>query len=132
LYHIKNLKCARRGKVFVTVIDSRYKGLITEVAQMPAFNVVRFKVKEGRENEFLRAHQEARPGFSGFTQGHMVKTGDRQYCFIGEWKSFDDIAGAREKMISMLNTFRDCLEDLGGGLGVTDPVSGTSVLEIKN
>jgi len=30
----------------------------------------------------------------------------------------------------MLDSFRDMLEDLGGGLGVTDPVSGEAVLEI--
>ena len=33
-------------------------------------------------------------------------------------------------MIAMLETFRDTLEDLGGGLGVTDPVSGEAVLEM--
>lgn len=99
---------------------------------MSAFNVVKFKVKAGRENDFLRAHQEARPGFSGFVKANMIKTGDRTYCFIGEWKSFEDIAQARTKMIAMLEGFRDCLEDLGHGLGVTDPASGASVLEIKN
>jgi hypothetical protein len=31
-------------------------------------------------------------------------------------------------MIAMLDTFRERLEDLGGGLGVTDPVSGEAVL----
>jgi hypothetical protein len=33
-------------------------------------------------------------------------------------------------MIAMLDTFRDTLEDQGGGLGVTDPVSGEVVLEM--
>jgi len=33
-------------------------------------------------------------------------------------------------MIAMLDSFRDTLEDLGGGLGVTDPVSGEAVLEM--
>lgn len=33
-------------------------------------------------------------------------------------------------MIATLDTFRDTLEDLGGGLGVTDPVSGEVVLEL--
>jgi hypothetical protein len=31
----------------------------------------------------------------------------------------------------MLNSFRDCLDDLGGGIGVTDPVSGEAVLTLK-
>ncbi len=99
---------------------------------MSAFNVVRFRVKPGRENDFLRAHQEARPGFDGFIKANLIKTGERSYCFIGEWNSFEDIARAREKMIAMLDSFRDCLEDMGSGLGVTDPVSGASVLQIKN
>jgi len=34
-------------------------------------------------------------------------------------------------MISTLVSFRDTLEDLGHGLGVTDPVSGPVVLAIK-
>jgi hypothetical protein len=34
-------------------------------------------------------------------------------------------------MISTLDTFRDTLEDLGGGLGITDPVSGPVVLALK-
>ena len=47
-----------------------------------------------------------------------------------EWDSFQNLAVARPKMIAMLDTFRDTPEDLGGGLGVTDPVSGEVVLEI--
>jgi hypothetical protein len=42
-----------------------------------------------------------------------------------------DFAGARPNMIAILDPFRDTLEDLGGGLGVTDPVSGPVVLELK-
>jgi hypothetical protein len=34
------------------------------------------------------------------------------------------------EMIAKLDTFRDTLEDLGGGLGVTEPVSGEVVLEL--
>ena len=32
-------------------------------------------------------------------------------------------------MIANLDMIRDLLEDLGGGLGVTDPVSGEAVFE---
>jgi hypothetical protein len=42
-----------------------------------------------------------------------------------------DLAAARPKMIATLDSFRDTLEDLGAGLGVTDPVSGPVVLELK-
>jgi hypothetical protein len=41
-----------------------------------------------------------------------------------------DIAAARPAMIANLDRFRDTLEDLGNGIGVTDPVSGEVVIEI--
>ena len=37
---------------------------------------------------------------------------------------------ARPKMIEMLDTFRNDLEDLGASLGVTDPVSGDVILNL--
>ena len=43
----------------------------------------------------------------------------------------DSMAAARPHMIATLDTFRDTLEDLGGDLGVTDPVSWPVVLELK-
>ena len=48
----------------------------------------------------------------------------------GEWDSYEKMAAARPGVIAMLDTFRDILEDLGSGLGVTDPVSGEVVLEM--
>jgi hypothetical protein len=43
----------------------------------------------------------------------------------------DALAKARPSMIKTLDSFRDMLDDLGGGLGVTDPVSGPVVLALK-
>ena len=40
------------------------------------------------------------------------------------------MAEARPQMIGLLDTFRASLEDLGNGLGVTDPVSGEVVLKL--
>jgi hypothetical protein len=60
----------------------------------------------------------------------VIRTGDRTYCIIGEWDSLQNLAVARPKMIATLDTFRGTLGDPGGGLGVTDPVSGEVVLEI--
>jgi len=97
---------------------------------MTAFNIVRFRVKPGREEDFLEANRRPRTDFAGFKRFVMVKTGDRRYCVIGEWDSVESLAAARPKMIATLDTFRDLLEDLGGGQGVTDPVSGEVVLEI--
>ena len=98
---------------------------------MTAFNAVRFRVKPGREQEFLDAHKAANRGFPGMRRFSMVKTGEGAYCVIGEWTSFEKIVAARPGMIAILDSFRDCLEDLGGGLGVTDPVAGISVMELK-
>jgi hypothetical protein len=99
---------------------------------MSAFNVVRFRIKPGRDQEFLDAHRKAaEEGFPGAQQIALIKTGDNSYCVVGEWKSFDHIVGARPRMLSLLDSFRDCLEDLGGGLGVTDPVSGETVFHVS-
>ena len=98
---------------------------------MTAFNIVRFRVQPGREEAFLEAHRRADPTFAGFRRGSLVKTGERAYCMVGEWDSFDTLAAARPKMIALLDSFRADLEDLGGGLGVTDPVSGEVVLDLK-
>ena len=68
--------------------------------------------------------------FAGFKRFVLIKTGDRSYCVLGEWDSLQALAAARPQMIAMLDTFRDTLEDLGSGLGVTDPVSGEAVLEM--
>jgi hypothetical protein len=97
---------------------------------MSAFNVVRFRVKPGREQDFIDAHRRADVTFKGFQRGALVRTGDRTFCFLGEWSSMDDLAAARPQMIALPDTFRDQLEDLGGGLGVTDPVSGEAVVTL--
>jgi hypothetical protein len=98
---------------------------------MTAFNVVRFKVKPGRDHEFLDAHRGVNANWPGLKKVNMIKTGERSYCIIAEWSDMDALAAARPNMIATLNSFRDTLEDLGGDLGVTDPVSGSVVLELK-
>jgi quinol monooxygenase YgiN len=98
---------------------------------MTAFNAVRFRVKPGREQEFLDAHKRVQSDWPGLKRVNMVKTGERAYCIIAEWEDMDALAGARPNMIATLDTFRDTLEDLGGGLGVTDPIAGPVVLELK-
>jgi hypothetical protein len=98
---------------------------------MTAFNVVRFRVKTGREQEFLDAHQKVEGDWPGLKHANIIKTGERTYCIIVEWVDMDTLAKARPDMIATLDSFRDTLEDLGGGLGVTDPVSGPVVLALK-
>jgi hypothetical protein len=64
-------------------------------------------------------------------RANIIKTGERAYCIVAEWADMDAIANARPSMVATLDSFRDTLEDLGGDLGVTDPVSGPVVLELK-
>lgn len=98
---------------------------------MTAFNVVRFKTKPGQEDAFIAAHQNADFKVDGFRRFSLVRTGEHSFCVIGEWDDMDSLAAARPKMIQVLNSFRHTLDDLGNGLGVTDPVSGMALLELK-
>ena len=98
---------------------------------MTAFNTVRFRVKPGRDQEFLDAHKNVEATWPGLTHANIIKTGDQIYCIIAEWTDVEALAQARPKMVATLNAFRDTLEDLGGGLGVTDAVSGPVVMPLK-
>ena len=98
---------------------------------MSAYNVVRFQVKPGREKEFLDHHRVFHASeLRGFRKASVIKTGEHSFCLIGEWGTMEDIVRARPQMIASLDGMRDLLEDLGGDLGVTDPVSGDAVLEL--
>jgi hypothetical protein len=98
---------------------------------MAAFNCVRFRVKPGREQEFLDAHRGVGANWAGMVHANLIKTGERDYCIIAEWTDIDALANTRPAMIATLDSFRDTLEDLGGGDGVTDPMTGPVVLPIK-
>ncbi len=99
---------------------------------MTAFNVVRFRVKPGQERHFVEAHRKMKPAFTGFLGGHLIQTGERTFCLVGEWRSLKNLVAARPAMIALLDGVRDQLEDLGGGLGVTDPVSGEVVAKLAS
>lgn len=98
---------------------------------MTAFNAVRFRVKPGRDKDFLDAHLRVERNWPGLRHANIIKTGDRTYCIVAEWSDMDALAAARPHMVATLDGFRDTLEDLGGGLGLTDPVSGPVVLALK-
>jgi quinol monooxygenase YgiN len=98
---------------------------------MTAFNAVRFRVKPGRDQEFLDAHKKVQANWPGLKHANIIKTGDRSYCIIAEWTDMESLVAARPHMIATLDSFRDTLEDLGGALGFTDPVSGPVVLALR-
>jgi Antibiotic biosynthesis monooxygenase len=98
---------------------------------MTAYNIVRFRVKPGREEEFVDLHRDFEmDALDGMRRVALVDTGDGTYCILGEWESFDDLANARPLMIGMLDQLRDVLEEISPELGVTDPISGEAVLEM--
>lgn len=97
---------------------------------MTAYNVVRFRVKPGMEDAFLASQRKSlESDMPGAIETALIKTGDRAYCLVGKWDKFDSIVAARPTMIGFLDEIRPYLEDLGNGLGVTDPVSGKVVFE---
>ena len=98
---------------------------------MTAFNVVRFKVKPGMEQAFLDAHRNISESWVGMRHANIIKTGEGRYCIIAEWESVEALVAGRPNMIATLNSFRQTLDDLGGGLGLTDPVGGPVVLAVK-
>jgi hypothetical protein len=99
---------------------------------MTAFNVVRFRVKPDREEDFIEAHRQVDAQMRGLRSAALVKTGTCAYCFVGEWDNFDNIVAARPQMIALLDNFRDALEEVTPDLGVTDPVSGEVVVQLKS
>ena len=98
---------------------------------MTAFNAVRFRVKPGSDQAFLDAHQGIGSAWPGLKHANIIKTGDQTYCIIAEWPDLEACLQARPQMIATLNSFRETLEDLGNGKGVTDAVSGPVVLALK-
>jgi antibiotic biosynthesis monooxygenase (ABM) superfamily enzyme len=92
---------------------------------MTAFNAVRFKVKPGRNQDFLEAHRQVERDWPGLRHVNIIQSGDQDYCIIGEWDDMDSLAAARPNMIATLDTFRDMLD------ADTDPVSGPVVLSLK-
>ena len=98
---------------------------------MSAFNVVRFRVKPGRKENFVEARRKAATDWPGLRRANRVQVGDRGFALVAEWDSEEALVDARPKMIETLDSFRDCFEVLSPKLGLTAPMSGPVVLEMK-
>ena len=97
-------------------------------------NVVRSKVKEGKQDEYMKKLKEFfdnMKGTEGLISLKQIQTGPNNYCVIGEWKNEDAIAKARPKLIAGLDTVRSMLDEISPELGVTDPVAGPVIMENK-
>ena len=91
-------------------------------------NIVRCKVKTSARDEYLNKVKQMQK-FEGQLSAKYIETKPNEFFMVGEWNSEDDIAKARPKMISFLDTLRHTLDELSPELGVTDPHSGTVVIE---
>ena len=99
---------------------------------MSGFNIVHYTIKPGKEADFLNAHGWMSPLPPGFKRANLIKTGDHQYCLVGEWVSSQDAHNANPQMVGMLDRFREYLVDQGPGIGVTNVFSGDSIKEISS
>jgi hypothetical protein len=89
---------------------------ISEKGQiMTAFNAVRFKVKAGREQQFLDAHNKVAFAWPGLRHVNIIKTGEHTFCVIAEWTDMDAIVNARDRMIATLDSSATPLKTLAAG-----------------
>jgi hypothetical protein len=91
-------------------------------------NLVRCKVKASHREEYLKKMDE-RQKFDGMISSKVVEIKLNEFFMTGEWNSEEDILRARPQMIDFLDSIRHTLEELSAELGVTDPYSGTVVIE---
>ena len=93
---------------------------------MTAYNVVRFRVRPGKDRAFLEAHAPGKINWPGLRNGSIIKVGEGDYCLIGEWPDQQTLGTARPHMLATLDTIRDVL--LPTDAGVTEAFSGPAVI----
>ena len=54
---------------------------------MTAFNIVRFRVKQGHEEQFIAAHRRINPGFKGFRGGALVKPASKPFVLLASGRA---------------------------------------------
>lgn len=64
------------------------------------FNLVRFRVKPDRDQEFLDARRKVQANWPGLEHVNMIKTGDRTCCVIAHWTEIDSLAKARHDRLA--------------------------------
>ena len=69
------------------------------------------------------------PTFDGMISAKYVEIAPNTFTFIGEWKTQEDIVESRPRMISFLDKLRHMLEEISPESGVTEPASGSVIIE---
>ena len=95
---------------------------------MKHMNVVKFKVKHEKLNEFSEKAFKQK-SFDGMLSEYYVNSGNNEFIAVGLWESEEKMIDARSEMIGFLDSIRHTLEELSPELGVTDPASGNVVFE---
>ena len=89
-------------------------------------STVRFLVKDGCVDEFIKKHNE--PG--GIEQAgiglnqYLIRSGDRSFTWIGMFESEAAIAEVSPHLVQQLDKIRDLLEEISPEIGISDPASG--------
>tara|TARA_B110000977_G_C10973756_1_gene453360 strand:- start:261 stop:560 length:300 start_codon:yes stop_codon:yes gene_type:complete len=91
-------------------------------------NVVRFRVKSGKQAEFESLFSKA-DNWDGQLLHILARTGEESYVGYGLWENEEQMKNAMPQMIALLGSTRHLLKELSPELGVTDPVSGIVVFE---
>ena len=91
-------------------------------------NVVRFRVKSGKQAEFESLFSKA-DNWDGQLLHILAQTGEESYVGYSLWENEEQMKNAMPQMIALLDSTRHLLKELSPELCVTDPVSGTVVFE---
>ena len=105
--------------------EARPRGL----GQARAWNILRYHLKHDTKEAAETVARAALPppGAApppGLRRIAVVQIGDRAFCVLGEWDSYDHLSAGGPAVIQRLETFRDCLETVPGGLGVIQATAG--------
>lgn len=93
-------------------------------------NIVRYKPKYGQKDLLIKAHNNLKiSSWKGCLSMKLVDCGE-WLCGMMEWESAEHLKEAMPQLISFLDTWRDNLEEISPELGVTDPMSGSIVVDV--
>lgn len=99
---------------------------------MQTCNVAGMRVKPEFEAEFLALNENPSHGVEhGLIHSVLVGTGERTYCFVGQWSSRTAQAEGQAEIAAQWNRMRHILEELEGGRRLADQLCGEIVAKRK-
>ena len=92
---------------------------------VPVWSVVKFKIKDGCEDDFLAAHVFEDSHMRYMKSFNVIKIGDLEYAHIVEYADMDDTFEVQDKSLSWLESVSHLLEYYGDSR--TDVFSGIKI-----